>query len=138
MRSDREELMARARAVAHRHAGVATRMMLRDVGLTVSFIRAQESADRWTRLGRHTLGITCTTPDFEGRHWVAIWESGPGAVLDGVSALHASGLTGWTEPYIHMTVPSGHRAHPLPGVRLHRLDEAGPVVRRGLRRTVPE
>ncbi|MGB3761938.1 MAG: hypothetical protein WA966_01870, partial [Ornithinimicrobium sp.] len=62
----------------------------------------------------------------------------PGAVLDGVSALHASGLTGWTEPYIHMTVPSGHRAHRLPGVRLHRLDEAGPVVRRGLRRTVPE
>ncbi len=138
MGPDREELMRRARGVARSYAGLATRVMLRHVGLTVSFIRAQESAGRWTRLGRHSLGVTCTTPTFEGQHWVAIWESGPGAVLDGASALYAAGLTGWTEPVIHVTVPSGHRVHRLPGVRIHRLDKTDAVVRSGLPRTVPE
>lgn len=138
MRASRAELGVRAQGVAEGHDGVATRGMLRAEGLTVSFIRAQERAGRWTRLGRHTLGITCVVPGVEGARWQAVWESGPRAVLDGVTALQAAGLTGWTEQAIHITVPSGNRVHRLPGVRIHRLDDAGALAHSRIPRTVPE
>ncbi|MGC1208992.1 MAG: hypothetical protein WA880_13640 [Ornithinimicrobium sp.] len=138
MSGSRAELLTRAHAIADNHGGLATRGMLHAEGLTVSFVRAQERAGRWTRLGRHTLGISCAVPDVEGSRWLAVWESGPRAFLDGVSALQAAGLTGWAEKAIHVTVVAGNRVHPRPGVRIHRLDPAGGVIRAGIPRSVPE
>lgn len=138
MGSDRDVLIARATVLADAHGGVATRGMLRTEGLPPGLVRAQERAGRWSRLGRHTLGVSARDPGEEGLRWRAVWESGPRAVLDGVSALHAAGLTGWAEPVIHVTVPSGNRVHRIAGVRLHRLDDQGPVLRVGVPRTRPE
>ena len=138
MSDSRAELVMRAHAIAKDHGGLATRGMLRTEGLTVSFIRSQEGSGRWTRLGRHTLGISCAVPGVEGSRWLAVWESGPRACLDGVSALQAAGLTGWTEQAIHVTVVTGNRVHRRPGVRIHRLNDAASIIRAGVPRTVPE
>lgn len=138
MGSHREQMLTRARQVAEAHDGVATRVMLRSEGLSTGPIRAQEQAGRWSRLGRHTLGVTVREPGPAGLRWRAVWESGPSAVLDGVSALRAAGLTGWTEPVIHVTVPAGNRVHHIAGVCLHRLDDEGSVLRAGVPRTRPE
>ena len=133
MSDSRAELVMRAQTIAKDHGGLATRNMLRAEGLTLSFIRAQERAGRWTRMGRHTLGITCAVPNVDGSRWLAVWESGPRAFLDGVSALQAAGLTGWTEQAIHVTVVAGNRVHRRPGVRIHRLDPGGGIIARGSR-----
>lgn len=138
MRNDRDDLLARAHRLAVDHGGVATRVMLREEGLSTGLIRAQETSGRWTRLGRHTLGVACREPAGEALRWRAVWESGPNAILDGVSALLAAGLKSWTEPAIHVTVPSGNRVHRLAGIVIHRLDEAGPTVRGGVPRSRPE
>jgi very-short-patch-repair endonuclease len=73
-----------------------------------------------------------------GRWWWAVWESGPGAVLDGVTALQAAGLTGWSEPVVHVSVPARNRVHRLEGVRVHRLRTVAPVMSAGVPRTRPE
>lgn len=138
MCSDRDVSIARARTIAQVHGGVATRAMLRAEGLSTGLVRAQEQAGRWSRLGRHTLGVTVREPGPDGLRWRAVWESGPGAVLDGVSALQATGLTGWSEPVIHVTVPAGNRVHHIAEVCLHRLNDSGPVLRAGVPRTRPE
>ncbi|WP_109471665.1 hypothetical protein [Ornithinimicrobium cavernae] len=128
---------ATAQGVASAYGGVATRRMLRAAGLTSSDIRSEVEAGRWAVLGRHTLGITTSELAGQARAWWAVWESGPGAVLDGASALLAGGLTGWTVDHIDVTVPCRNRAHALPGVRVHRPRVVGPVMRGGLPRTSP-
>src|SRR5699024_6914892 len=49
----------------------------------------------------------------------AVWESGSGAVLDGISALLLDGLVNYAEERILVTVPRGRRPVRLPGVVLH-------------------
>lgn len=68
----------------------------------------------------------------------AVWESGSGACLDGVSALHAAGLTGFTTSAIDVTMPSLNRHHRVDGVRLHRVDRFPQVLSAGIPRVVPE
>ena len=48
---------------------------------------AEVTAGRWTAAGRHTVVIGTGTPEGEGLWWSALWETGAGAVLDGVTAL---------------------------------------------------
>src|SRR5699024_8395082 len=49
----------------------------------------------------------------------AVWESGSGAVLDGISALLLDGLVNYAEERIFVTVPRGRCPVRLPGVVLH-------------------
>lgn len=53
---------ATAQSVADLHGGVARRVDLRAAGLTDADIRSEIEAGRWTRLGRHTVGITVSIP----------------------------------------------------------------------------
>lgn len=139
----RHEVIARrrelARSVAARHDGVATRGDLREAGLTDADIRAEIEAGRWTRLGRHTIGITVHSPEGRSRMWWAVWESGSGAVLDGESALLAAGLKHWTPTHGQVTVslPSGRKGHALPGVRRCSPRRLGRTISAGLPRTAP-
>lgn len=126
-----------ADSVARAHGGVATHALLLAAGLTRSDIRTEVAAGRWHVLGRHTLGITTSEPVGIARAWCAVWESGPGAVLDGASALVVAGLTGWTLDQIDVTVPSRNRAHQRHGVVVHRPKVVGPVVDVGVPRTTP-
>jgi hypothetical protein len=127
-----------AAEVAGPQGGVATRRMLVTAGITPDAVRAEIAAGRWTSLGVHTVAVTDGPGSTEALRWRAVWESGSGAVLDGVTALQACGLTGWTEPVIHVSVPGRCRVNRVDGVRAHRLREVGATVRAGTPRTPPE
>jgi hypothetical protein len=124
--------------VAANYDGIATRVLLRAAGLTATEINSEMEALRWARLGVHTVGVTVSRPTGRALWWWALWESGPGAVLDGVTALQAAGLAGWQEPTVHVTVPRGVRAHRLPGVQLHRPRGVHPPIGAPIPRTRPE
>ena len=123
---------ARGRPIAHAHGGVAHRTHLSAVGVTRADIRTEVEADRWVRRGKHTIQLGTGELTEQARHWMAVWESGSGAVLDGVSALIASGLSGFTYQYIDVAIPDRSRRHRVPEVRLHRRRVVGPVIGAGL------
>lgn len=134
-RAERKTRTAVARSLAFRHGGVATLALLQAAGVSRPAIRTEVEAGRWFSLGRHTIGIATAEPSGTARLWWAVWESGPGAVLDGTSALLAYGLTGWSHDHVDVSVPFRNGAHRLPGVRLHRPKTLGPVRQSGIPRT---
>jgi hypothetical protein len=119
-RSRRAERHTLAESVAWDHHGIARRQQLVSVGITKDEIRHELDAQRWFRLGRHTVGVTVREATGRARWWWAVWEAGSGAALDGVTALLAAGLRGWSDDTVHVSVPRGRRAHVLPGVIVHR------------------
>lgn len=127
----RAEVAAR---IASAHGGVARHADLLQAGLSRSDVRTEIRAGRWARAGRHTVVIDGTQPRGPGRWWWAVWESGPGARLDGASALDAAGMTGYEQDRIDVTVPGSCRTHALPGVRIHRRREPGPLAGAGIPR----
>lgn len=120
------------------HDGVAHRAELRAAGLTRHDIASEVTAGRWLRAGRHTVVIGTGPPRGDALLWRAVWESGSGAVLDGVAALVASGLTGFRFEAIDVALPARSRGHSVPGVRLRRRRDLGPCMSVGLPRVRPE
>lgn len=123
--------------VAKLHAGVARRQDLLEAGLSRHDIEGQLRRKAWHPAGVHTISVDGRTPQGEGLLWQALWESGPRSVLDGPSALIATGLTSWTEDIVHVSVPRNATVRSLPGVRHHVLRDLGPAITTGLRRTKP-
>ena len=136
-RSQRVRRHEIARTLADAHDGVVTRADLRAAGVTREQIRAEVERGVWHRAGWHTLSIDGVEPRGRGLWWRALWESGRHAVLDGATALQASGLTGWREDVIHISVPSDGRPRPLAGVQHHHLRWIGGTTGGELRRTRP-
>ncbi len=120
------------------HGGVAHRRDLRAGGVSRADVRTEVAAGRWTAAGTHTVVIGTGPLSADGARWQAVWESGAGAVLDGVSALHAAGLTGFTSPTIWVSVPMACRRRPCAGVRATRRRTIGPVAGAGIPRVKPE
>ncbi|PRY62917.1 hypothetical protein BCF74_103124 [Knoellia remsis] len=138
-RLSRDERARRAAEVAVAHCGVAHRRDLRQAGVSRDDVRSEVTAGRWTLAGRHTVVINASLPlTGEAALWHAVWESGSGAVLDGVSALVAGGLTGFAPDHIDVAVPANHRVNRVDGVRTHRRRELGPTRGAGLPRVHPE
>ncbi|GAA4407992.1 hypothetical protein GCM10023168_24720 [Fodinibacter luteus] len=127
-----------AAEVAREHDGIAHRADLRRAGVTRADVRTEIAAGRWQGVGTHTVVIGTGPMSERARRWQAVWESGPGAVLDGVSALHAAGLTGFTQRRIDVTVPRCSRSRPVAGVRVRRRREVGPTAGAGIPRARPE
>lgn len=107
----------RALRVAAEQEGVISRRQLAQLGVTRWQIRADIRAGRWRAVGRQSV-VTHTGPlPQPARHWVAVFEAGPRAFLDGPTALLAAGLSGFDAPTIRVSVPRGARVHRrLPGV----------------------
>lgn len=139
-RLPRSERQRRAAWIASQHEGLAHRKELRAQGVTRHHVRVEAVAGRWAVLGRHTVGIGAGQPLTGGaRLWWALWESGSRAILDGVSALQAAGLTGFEARCIDVTLPRDSEWHHLPGVRGHLRRDLGAVLDPGgLRRAAPE
>lgn len=76
--------------------------------------------------------------DAAAKQWQALWESGAGAALDGVTALLAAGLTGFADSRLDVSIPRDNRWHPVTGVLLHRRRPMPAVRDSGPRRVVPE
>ena len=138
MSTPRAQRAVIAAALAEQHGGVVHRRDLRAAGIAREDVRAEVRAGRWSSAGRHTLVISSQAPIGEGLWWRAVWESGSGAVLDGVSSLVASGMTGFTTETICVCVPRHSRAYDLDGVRLTRRRLVTAARRPGVPRTPVE
>ncbi|MGV1009721.1 MAG: hypothetical protein ACOYBY_14080, partial [Dermatophilaceae bacterium] len=135
-RRDRQDV---ARHLAERHEGVVHRATLRAHGIGRHDVRNEVFGGRWAMAGRHTVVVGGRpVPAGRARWWWAVWESGSGARLDGVSALLAQGMDGFVEPTVHVTVPRAATAYRLPGVTLHRRREPDPGFAAGIPRSCPE
>jgi hypothetical protein len=137
-RLPRAERERRATGVAVDFDGIAHRRDLRAVGVSKEDVRGELTAGRWHRLGRHTVGIGTAALTRRARHWRAIWESGGGAVLDGVAALQAGGLEHFAHDVIDVAIPKNNRRHRVAGVRRHHYATMPVVTRGGVPRVVPE
>lgn len=113
------------------------RRELRALGVTKEDVRREVLAGRWRLAGRHTVVVSGGPVQGRGILWQAVWESGPGAVLDGAAALVAAGMTGYGLDGIDVSVPLGNHIHPLLGVRARRRTPAA-TVPVGIARVRPE
>lgn len=134
----RERRLVIAAEVSARYDGVARRRDLVAAGLTRDEIRAEVERGSWRPVGVHTLCVDGHEPRGVAPVWTALWETSSRAVLDGVSSLHAAGLTGFTWPVIEVSVPNNLGVRSVPGVRVHRLRDVGPVTDAGMPRTRTE
>lgn len=137
-RTTRTRRASVATELAALHAGVVHRADLRAAGITRADVRTEVAAGRWAVAGKHTVLVGAGSPTGEGLLWQAVWESGSGAVLDGATALVASGLTGFTPARIDVSIPRNNRRHAVPGVALHHRSRMPPVLGAGIPRVRPE
>jgi hypothetical protein len=136
-RPSRRELRRAAVQQAAEHDGVLTLGRLKGLGYDHAAVGREVDNDRWTRLGTHTVALHTGPVDPAALRWRAVWEVAEHvAFVDGVSALQAAGVTGYTEDLIHVSVPRGAQCPEVDGVRVHRVTRrAGEAVGSGLPRT---
>lgn len=144
--------------LAGKYGGIVARALLLGAGVTKDEIDAELAARRWQAVGPNTIAILqaplpawsagggpkhahmATTPvTYESKSspaslWWAIWESGTGAVLDGASSLTASGLSGFTLPFIDVSVEAGSRIWRHPGIRVKQRRPVGALAPGGIPR----
>ena len=136
-RPSRRELRHAAVQRAAEHDGVLTLGRLQALGFDHAAVTREVENDRWMRLGTHTLALHTGPVDPAALRWRAVWEVAEQvALVDGVSALHAAGLSGYTDDVIHVSVPRGAQCPRVDGVRTHRVTRRdGEAVGSGLPRT---
>lgn len=113
---------------------------LRDLGVDRFQASRQVDAGRWVRVGRRTFSLRDAPLTDEAQRWRAVWEVGRRiALVDGVSALQAAGLTGWTEQRVHVSVLHRHNTRPVDGLAIHKVIRRvdGEHAGAGLPRTKP-
>lgn len=136
--AERRRRQGIAERLAADHDGLVTRPMLLKVGLSPGQVRGEIERGAWHAVGWRTISVVGPALAGPALWRRALWESGERAALDGASALPASGLKGWTEAVIDVSVPNSARVPGIDGVRHHWVRSLGPVVTVGLRRTRPE
>jgi len=125
-------------SLAQAQDGVVHRAQLRERGIGHDAVRTEVRAGRWRVAGRHTVVVG--PGGSAAALWRAVWESGPGARLDGAAALVAQGMTGFVLESIDVTVPrsSTRPASVVPGVRVHRPRRPAPGFPVGIPRVRAE
>ena len=71
------------------HGGVVHRSELRSAGVSRHHVRTEVAGGRWRAEGVHTVRVLEVPPEPVAELWRAVWESGPGAVLE-VATIHAA------------------------------------------------
>lgn len=107
----------RAEHESARQERVLTRRQLYALGLSRAEVRWHIRVGRWQTFGAHCV-VTHNGPfDDELRHWVAVIEGGPRALVDGDSAMVLGGLENYVPSRIRVSVPRGarirHRGAPV-------------------------
>ena len=121
-RPSRRELRRAAVERAADFDGVLTLGRLQALGFDHAAVSREVENDRWTRLGTHTVALHTGPVDPAAQRWRAVWEVAERvALVDGVTALQAAGLTGYTDDVIHVSVPRGAQCPQVAGVRIHRV-----------------
>ncbi|MEO3937027.1 hypothetical protein V3N99_09750 [Dermatophilaceae bacterium Soc4.6] len=109
--------------------------------MTHDHVRHEVEAERWRPLGHQTVALHRGPVDDVARRWRAVWEVGHRiAVLDGVTALQHAGLSGFSSPMLHVSIPHGCRPYRVSGVVTHTVPVrmSDEVVGSGLPRTAPD
>ena len=135
----RRRLRAAAEELAADQDGVLSRRQLRELGLTRFDVRSQVRAHRWAQPSRTTVAVRTGGLGQRQAWWVALLETGCSrAALDGVTALQAVGLTGFTAP-ITISCPRGAAPGKVTGadIRVTRWRSPGDVVGAGIPRVRP-
>lgn len=133
----RDVVLLRLERMAATQGGVVSRLQAYDAGLTRGQLRAQVCAGRWQRVGSQSIGLTTGPLTPVARDWAAVFEAGPRAHLDGVSALLAAGLTHFTAERVRISVPRGARVRRGQGldIRQTRRWSAEDLATSGIPRT---
>lgn len=123
-------------ALAAAQEGVVSRRQLHRLGITRWMIAANLRAQRWRLHGRQSICLHTGPLSAASMRWHGVIEAGPRAAIDGVSALQAAGLTGFTIDHVRVSVPRGAPAVRRPGlvVRQTRRLQRADVVPTGLPR----
>lgn len=124
--------------VAALHGGIAHRADLRRAGVTREDLRTEVGAGRWRLAGRYTVLPAGRELSGPARWQWAVWESGSGAALDGVTALETAGLENFDEATVHVSVPSANTTYRLADVTGHRPNDIGALLHDPVLRVVPE
>lgn len=130
----------RVMAAAEAYDHVLSRRLLRGLGVSRQQTSRQVGAARWVLHGRQTVGVRDAPLTPLAARWRAIWEIGEGvALVDGVSALQAAGLKGWSDEQVHVSLLHRHDYAQTSGVRVHKVIRRvdGEVAGAGLPRTRP-
>lgn len=137
-RASRTERHRRACPVAEPFDGIAHRRDLRQAGVNYEDVRGEVAAGRWTVMGKHTVVVSREAWSRRSAWFHAMWEAGSDAVLDGVAALHASGLSGFDHDVIDIAIPGNNRRHKVAGAKVRAYRVMPPVVGGGVPRVRPE
>jgi very-short-patch-repair endonuclease len=129
----------RMRSLAEQQAGIVSRVQLYAIGVTRGQLRANVRAQRWRRVGSQSISLTTGPLTRPAQEWAAVFEAGPRAFLDGVSSLAASGLRGFTESAIRVSVPRGARVRRARGLEIRQTRRWRPddVMDAGVPRSRP-
>lgn len=110
-----------ATSLASARDGVASRAELRAQGIDRWAVAGEVRARRWALHGRETVAVHTGALSRVALAWRAVWEVGRGAVIDGVSALHAAGLTNFDDDRVHVSVDHDQQVRPIAGVTVHQV-----------------
>jgi hypothetical protein len=127
--------------LAEAQSGVISRRQLYTAGVTRWEVSAQVRAGRWQTFGSQSLVVHTGPLLLPARLWAAVFEAGPRAFLDGVSALHAAGLHRFEEDRVRVSVPRGARVRRAAGVDIRqtrRWDRSDLATTSGPPRSRPE
>ena len=125
------------RALGEAQAGVVSRRQLYAAGLTRWLVKGQLKAGRWQRAASQSVCLHNGPLTEEAHWWIAVFEGGPRAQLDGSASLVASGLKRFTVDRIRVSVPRGSpvRRSPSYDIRQTRRWSAGDQAATGVPRT---
>lgn len=128
-----------ARELAVNQGGVLSRPQLYALGITRWEIRGQTRAHRWQLIGDQSVCLHNSAVDEVGHRWAAVFQGGPRACLDGVSALTASGVERFTVERVRVSVPRGARIRRTGryDIRQTRRWDADDIAIGGIPRTRP-
>ena len=132
--------LLRLRALTDQQAGVASRTQIYALGVTRGVVRANIRAGRWRRVGTQSISLVTGPLTRSAQEWAAVFEAGPRAFLDGTSALGASGLTGYQDDAIRVSVPRGARVRRARGLNIRQTRRWSPddvVLGSGVPRSRP-
>ena len=127
-----------ARELAARQGGVVSRSQLVALGVTRWQVMAELRARRWRAHHRQTIAIHTGDLSESATWWSAIFEVGPGAALDGSTALRAAGMRSF-EDALHVSTPKSSRPRRPRDVVVHETRRRQPndLIEGGLPRVRP-
>jgi very-short-patch-repair endonuclease len=117
--------------------GIITTDQAREAGLSRDAVGRLVRSGQWRRLSARVYFVADREFTDDARIRAAVWGSGRGATLTGLSAAHWLGLDVDVPSRVEVTVPRSGRSRPLDGTVLRRrdLDARDVITRRGIRVT---